>query len=72
MPNEHIVHSSADNCTELERIKKLEDKVDEHEEKLSENKAQFAVITTKLNMIMGILTSIGAGLVGIILNLIFK
>ena len=72
MPNEHIVHSSADNCTELERIKKLEDKVEEHDEKLSENKAQFAVITTKLNMIMGILTSIGAGLVGIILNLIFK
>ena len=72
MSNEHIVHSSADNCTELERIKKLEDKVEEHEEKLSENKAQFAVITTKLNMIMGILTSIGAGLVGIILNLIFK
>ena len=72
MPNENIVHSSADNCTELERIKKLEYKVEEHEEKLSENKAQFAVITTKLNMIMGILTSIGAGLVGIILNLIFK
>lgn len=58
-------------CSELERIKKLEDRVDEHDEKLSENKAQFAIITTKLNMIMGILATIGAGLVGIILNMIF-
>ena len=72
MPNEQIVHSNTECCTELDRIKKLEDKVEEHEEKLSENKAQFAVITTKLNMIMGILASIGAGLVGIILNFLFK
>ena len=72
MPNEQTTRNNTECCTELDRIKKLEDKVEEHEAKLSENKAQFAVITTKLNMIMGILASIGAGLVGIILNFIFK
>lgn len=65
-------------CTDVmcrvneDRIEKLEKRVDEHDDALSENKAQFATITTKLNMIMGILTTIGAGLAGIIINMIFK
>lgn len=65
-------------CTDVmcrvneERIDKLEKKVEEHDDALSENKAQFATITTKLNMIMGILGTIGAGLAGIIINMVIK
>lgn len=59
-------------CTEDERLDKIEDKLEEHDKKLSENATQFAVITTKLNLIMGILAAIGASLVGVLLNIIFK
>lgn len=58
-------------CFNENRLSKLEAKVEEHDDMLSENKAQFATITTKLNMIMGILGTIGAGLAGIVLKLIF-
>lgn len=55
-----------------ERIDRLEKRIDEHDDILSENKAQFATISTKLNMIMAILGTIGAGLAGVIINMVVK
>lgn len=45
--------------------------MDEIKEVLSDNKAQFAVITTKLSLIMWLLGAVGSGVIGILIKIIF-
>lgn len=45
--------------------------MDEIKEVMSDNKAQFAVITTKLSLIMGLLGAVGSGVIGILIKIIF-
>lgn len=40
-------------------------------EVMSDNKAQFAVITTKLSLIMWLLGAVGSGVIGILIKIIF-
>lgn len=47
----------------------LEKKVEEQKDKLAKGETQFAVINTKLNLIMGVLGTVGAALVGIIVKM---
>lgn len=47
----------------------LEKQVDEQRSQLAKGETQFAVINTKLNLIMGVLGTVGAALVGIILKM---
>lgn len=45
--------------------------MDEIKEIMSDNKAQFAVITTKLSLIMWLLGAVGSGVIGILIKIIF-
>jgi hypothetical protein len=45
--------------------------MDEIKEVMSDNKAQFAVITTKLSLIMWLLGAVGSGVIGILIKIIF-
>lgn len=59
-----------------ESLRELEKKVDEkfrdYDERLGDGEVSFAVIKTKLNLILGILAAIGGCLIPVVLNLIFK
>lgn len=59
-----------------ESLRALEQKVDgkfrEYDERLGDGEVSFAVIKTKLNLILGILAAIGGCLVPVLLNLIFS
>ena len=44
--------------------------MDEIKEVMSDNKAQFAVITTKLSLIMWLLGAVGSGVIGILIKII--
>ena len=44
----------------------------EYDERLGDGEVSFAVIKTKLNLILGILAAIGGCLVPVLLNLIFS
>ncbi len=50
-------------------VRELEKKVEEQKDKLAKGETQFAVINTKLNLIMGVLGTVGAALVGIIVKM---
>ncbi len=50
-------------------VKDLEKQVDEQRSQLAKGETQFAVINTKLNLIMGVLGTVGAALVGIVIKL---
>lgn len=50
-------------------VKELEKQVDEQRSQLAKGETQFAVINTKLNLIMGVLGTVGAALVGIVIKL---
>ena len=59
-----------------ESLRALEQKVDgqfrEYDGRLGDGEVSFAVIKTKLNLILGILAAIGGCLVPVLLNLIFS
>lgn len=48
----------------------LQDIVDKQRDQLAEGSTQFAVINTKLNLVIGVMSSIGVALVGVIIKLI--
>ena len=52
--------------------RELEKKVEEQKDKLAKGETQFAVINTKLNLIMGVLGTVGAALVGIIVKMMIS
>lgn len=63
---------------DIERLKEIfvtrkecDKEMDEVKAVMADNKAQFAVITTKLSLIMWILGAVGSGVVGILINMIF-
>lgn len=53
-----------------EAVRMLEKQVEEQRTQLAKADTQFAVILTKLNLIMGILGTVGATLAGIIIKMI--
>ena len=63
---------------DIERLKEIfvtrkecDKEMDEVKAVMADNKAQFAVITTKLSLIMWILGAVGSGVVGILVKMIF-
>lgn len=63
---------------DIERLKEIfvtrkecDKEMDEVKAVMADNKAQFAVITTKLSLIMWILGAVGSGVVGILIKIIF-
>lgn len=63
---------------DIERLKEIfvtrkecDKEMDEVKAGMADNKAQFAVITTKLSLIMWISGAVGSGVVGILLKMIF-
>ena len=50
-------------------VKDLEKQVDEQRSQLAKGETQFAVINTKLTLIMGVLGTVGAALAGIVIKL---
>lgn len=63
---------------DIERLKEIfvtrqecDQDMDEIKEVMSDNKAQFAVITTKLSLIMWLLGAVGSGVIGILIKIIF-
>ncbi len=59
-----------DNCP-CEMVKELKKTVDMHEKRLAEGSTQFAVINTKLNVVLGVITTVGVALCGVIVKLVF-
>lgn len=62
---------------DIERLKEIfvtrqecDRDMDEIKEVMSDNKAQFAVITTKLSLIMWLLGAVGSGVIGILIKII--
>lgn len=63
---------------DIDRLKEIfvtrqecDKEMDEIKEVMSDNKAQFAVITTKLSLIMWLLGAVGSGVIGILIKIIF-
>ena len=63
---------------DIERLKEIfvtrqecDRDMDEIKEVMSDSKAQFAVITTKLSLIMWLLGAVGSGVIGILIKIIF-
>lgn len=54
-----------------EAVKELRTIVDQHEKRLAEGSTQFAVINTKLNLVLGVMCTIGVALCGVIIKMIF-
>lgn len=59
------------NCP-CDAVKKLQEIVDRHEKDLAKGSVQFAVINTKLNIVIGIIATIGVALCSIVLKLLFR
>lgn len=55
-----------------DRLRELEKRVDVHDRRLGDGEVSFAVIKTKLNLILGILAAIGGCMIPIFLNMVFK
>lgn len=55
-----------------EAVRKLEKIVERHDRRLDEGNVQFAVISTKLNIIMAVVGAVGVALAGSIVALIFR
>lgn len=55
-----------------EAVRKLEKIVERHDRRLDEGNVQFAVISTKLNIIMAVMSAVGVALAGAIVALVFK
>ena len=49
-----------------------DDKMDKERERIEEMNKNIVGITTKLNFTLGILSAIGAGVLGIVIELLFK
>lgn len=63
---------------DIERLKEIfvtrqecDTEMDKIKDVLSDNKAQFAVITTKLSLIMWLIAAVGSGVIGILVKMFF-
>ena len=55
-----------------EAVRKLEKIVERHDKRLDDGNVQFAVISTKLNIIMAVVGAVGVALAGSIVALLFR
>jgi len=53
-----------------EAVKHLQEIVDNHEKQLNKGNVQFAVINTKLNVVIGVMAAIGVAICGVVCNMI--
>jgi len=53
-------------------VKELKAIVERHDNQLGDGKVQFAVINTKLNVVIGVFTTIGVALCGILIKFLFE
>lgn len=53
-----------------EAVEKLQEIVERHEKRLADGTTQFAVINTKLNLVVGIMAAIGVAICGVLVKLI--
>lgn len=53
-------------------VKDLQHRVDEHEHRINKQDITIAVITTKLNVLIGILVAIAIPIMGIAVKLLFN
>lgn len=54
-----------------EAVKHLQKIVDEHEKQLNRGDVQFAVINTKLNVVIGVMAAIGVAFCGVVVKMLF-
>ncbi|MBR0145013.1 MAG: hypothetical protein IJM21_12655 [Clostridia bacterium] len=52
-------------------LKELEKRVDDHDDRLAKGDTSFAVVNVKLNLILGVLSAVGAALAGVLLKMVF-
>lgn len=61
-------------CEAVEQLIQLvnqhEDRLDEHDERLERGNVDFAVINTKLNIVMAVMAAIGVAICGAVVGLI--
>ena len=55
-------------CDAVRELKKI---VERHDNQLGDGKVQFAVINTKLNVVIAVFTTIGVALCGILVKYLF-
>lgn len=55
-----------------EAVKELQKIVNEHEKRLADGSTQFAVINTKLNVVLGVLSCVGVAVCGTVVALLFR
>ena len=54
-----------------EAVKELKSIVERHDQQLKDGSVQFAVINTKLNIVLGVMAAVGVALCGVIVKMIF-
>lgn len=54
----------------IELVEKHEERLDKHDERLERGNVDFAVISTKLNIIMAVLAAIGVAVCGAVVGII--
>ena len=52
----------------IQLVNRHEDRLDKHDERLERGNVDFAVISTKLNIIMAVLAAIGVAVVGAVIG----
>ena len=52
-------------------VVELQETVDDQRDQLAEGNVQFAVINTKLNLIMWVLSAVGIAVIGVVVKMIF-
>lgn len=54
----------------IELVNQHEDRLDKHDERLERGNVDFAVINTKLNIVMAVMAAIGVAICGAVVGLI--
>lgn len=57
--------------TKCKALEDLERRVDDHDDRLAKGDTNFAVVNVKLNLVIGILSTIGVAIAGVIVKMIF-
>ena len=54
-----------------EAVVKLQEIAERHDQQLNDGKINFAVINTKLNIVLGVMATIGIAICGIVVKMMF-
>ncbi len=69
---EEVINVAECKATEkCDALKELEKRVDDHDDRLAKGDTNFAVVNVKLNLILGVLSAVGAALAGVLLKMVF-